>query len=188
MPRLLLNSEIAILQDAGASRGGKKNDLQQVRREYYSPPRQSCEQWFNTDFVVELDNWDQTQRPKAKCVPIRPKSPGAEFFVMLTPDGVATKLELLSGESIARSSFSQEIQQIDQVLHSFSGSPQEISTDNAPFLRIARLKNSIAFLICSTTDILHLLAAHPISINSGRHLIAYRELKGETLIDGVIND
>src|SRR5690349_6065111 len=101
MARLLLFSELAILKEAGAS-GQYISTLQQVWQEYHAPPRLERQQWFNTDFVIKLNNWDQREKPKATTVPIRPGTLGADFFVLLTTTGTPTQLELLEGESIAR--------------------------------------------------------------------------------------
>ena len=186
MARQLLFSEVAILIEAGASPNRDILKSQQVWQEYHAPPHLKRRKWFNTDFLIQLNNWDQQERPKATSVPIRPRTLGADFFVMLTPSGVATQLELLEGESIGKSSFCEEIRSVEKAVDSLWEVPRAVSVSKAPYLRVARLKKCIAFCVSSTTAIVELLNTNAIRVNSGGNLVGYRSAGRDILIDGVL--
>lgn len=113
MSRQLLYSELAILLEVGASLPGDIGTCPEVKSEYHSQPHISRKQWFNTDFFIELDNWDQDAHTKTSGVPIRPWSMAGCFYVQLTRKGIPTMLELLEGESLPMSSFREEICRVD---------------------------------------------------------------------------
>jgi hypothetical protein len=64
----------------------------------------------------------------------------------------------------------------------------ELSTQRAPYLRIARLSKSVAFLISSTTAISEVLSAKPVFVTCSDGHIEHRSGAGHILIDGVLYD
>jgi hypothetical protein len=188
MTRRLLNFEVAVLIEAGAYQDRDTATSQQVWREYHAPPHLKGRQWFNTDFVIELDNWDQSERPKPVSVPIRPNTLGADFFIMLTADRIPTMLELLEGESISRKSFNEDISQIAEFVDNLRHVPIDVAVTKAPYLRIARLQRCIAFVVATTTAIFDLLNSPSLTIEAEENAVAYRSVRGELLIDGVLYD
>jgi hypothetical protein len=188
MARQLLNSEVAILLEAGASPDRDIISSQQVSEEYHSAPHLKRQQWFNTDFLIRLNNWDRTLTAKSRIVPIRPQTLGADFFVMLTPTGIPTQLELLEGESVRKESFREEIIIVEKALRMLPHIPSGIAVDNAPYLRVVRLEKSIAFWVASTTSISELLNVTGSRADAGNNLIGCRTVDSEILIDGVLYD
>jgi hypothetical protein len=189
MARTLLNSEIAILLEAGASTRRDILASQQVLHEYHAPPRLNRQRWFNTDFLIELQDWNNRDRSKGKCIPIRPWSLAGTFHVSLTSDGDPTTLELLDGESLPQSSFRDEIRQVETAVKSFSRHvPRMISVSKSPYLRVARLEHCVLFLVASTTEVFDLLCQPSMPVNADHHLISYRVFNNDLLIDGVIFD
>ncbi len=189
MSRTLLTSEISILLEAGATSPREVLASQPVWRELHAPPHEAGQrQWFNTDFVVELREQDENEKQSGGCVPVRPYTLGGDFFVLLSTKGTPISMELLEGESIPKSSFEEEVHRIDDVLSSLPSLPQHLSTQHAPYLRIARLSDSVAFLICSTPTISEVLAAKPEYVTLSNGLIEHRSSAGHVLIDGVLYD
>jgi len=185
MIRRLLNFEVAILVEAGAANDRDLAAAQQVWQEYHAPPHAKGRQWFNTDFVIELNNWNEDERLKASSVAVRPKTVGADYFVMLTADRTPTMLELLEGESIPKKSFRAEIVQLSKFLSVRNDLLVNVQVDTAPYLRIARLRDSTAFVVATTTTIQPLLFASPVSIDPQ---VSFRSAGSDILIDGVICD
>jgi hypothetical protein len=189
MSRTLLTSETIILIEAGATSPRKVLASQSVWRELHAPPHETGQQqWFNTDFVVELTERDSSENRQVRGVPVRPYSLGGDFFVLLSAEGTPIRMELLEGESIPKSSFKEEVHRIDSAIKSLPTLPQHLSTWRTPYLRIARLSNSVAFLMSSTTAISEVLSAKPVFVAAGDDLIEHRSAAGHLLIDGVLYD
>jgi hypothetical protein len=187
MSRTLLTSEISIFIEAGATSPREVLAAQSVWQEYHAPQRGRQPQWFNTDFVVELAEW-QAGELHTSGMPVRPYTLGADYFVGLTANGAPVMLELLDGESIPKTSFKEEVRRIDGAISSLQTLPQHLSTQRAPYLRIARLSSSVAFLMSSTTAISEVLSAKPVFVTSSDGLIEHRSVAGQVLIDGVLHD
>jgi len=184
--RELLNAEVAVLTAASTSRQIKN---QRVWQEVHVPPHLNSNQWFNTDFCIELDGWDRNELPYATGVPIRPQTMGADFFIMLTPSSVPTMMELLEGESINKTSFREEIRLVECFVSKHASAlPSLIPVNDAPYLRVARLPTCIAFWVSTSTDIVPLLNAPSVAVNVGCNLLSYRTSGGRTLLDGVLYD
>lgn len=189
MSRQLLTSEKSILIEAGVTPPPEVLASQSIWRELHVPPHQSGQrQWFNTDFVVEFMEAGRREERQVTSVPVRPLTLGADFFVQLSADGMPIMIELLEGESIPVSSFAEEVQRIDRALQSATELPRRLSSRQVPYLRIARLSRSVAFLLSSTTAISEVLSATPVYVASAEGTIEHRSAGGEILIDGVLHD
>jgi hypothetical protein len=187
--RELLQAEVAVLKAAGASRDRDLISSQKVWQEVHVPPHLKTDQWFNTDFCIELDNWDRRELPSATGVPIRPNTLGADFFVMLTPSGIPTMMELLEGESIRKSSFREEIRRVECFVFKFTSVlPSSLPVNDAPYLRVARLPTCVAFWVSTSTDIVPLLNAPSVAVDAGCNLLSYRATGESILLDGVLYD
>ena len=184
--RDLLAFETEILLEAGVPRDDRFLRTIQVTKEYYANKKSHQKIWFNTDFYIELDTKVKGVESKATCIPIRPESLGAEFFVSLTENRVPTMLELLDGESIPISSFQQEIERLDQVFNTLPELPRRSSVKSYPYLRIAALTKGVAFVVSSTTNIGDLFSIQAVQIQRYPHQIEYRNIKEEFLLDGII--
>jgi hypothetical protein len=188
MTRRLLNFEIAILSEAGVSGGFDMASRHQVLREWHAPPYVKSEQWFNTDFWIEINEYSIRTKTKTKGPPIRPWSMAGQFYVVLTMDGVPLTLELLEGESLPSSSFIEEIGRVEVALERLRKIPRPILAEAEPYLRVARLDACVPFVVCTTTSIVDLVSAPAVNLKSAPHRISYRQVGEHFLIDGVLYD
>jgi len=186
MSRLLLTSEIEVLIESGATTPREVLAIQPIWQEYHVPKMRRQRQWFNTDFFVDLAEPDLSVKSYSLGTPVRPFTMGAAYFVSFIGDRIPIKVHLLEGEMFAKSSFKEEIRRIDEVLESLIELPRKLSTKRAPYLRVARLSQSIAFLIASTTTITDVLPARPVYLPWADGSLEYRTAGDEILIDGVI--
>lgn len=188
MSRLLLTSEIAILIESGATTPREALLAQPILEEYHVPQRLKQRQWFNTDFVVKLSEWNPNEKTYAWGTAVRPNTMGGAYYVLFVKNGIPIELELLEGEMFAKSSFKEQTRRIDEALETILELPRKLSTKRAAYLRVARLSQSIAFLVSSTTTITDVLPARPAYLPQTYGLIEYRKSGDEILIDGVIRD
>ncbi len=188
MTRRLLNFETAILSEAGVAGGFDIASRHQVLREYHAPPHVKGEQWFNTDFWVEINKCDDRTKTKISGPPIRPWTMAGQFYVRLTTAGIPITLELLEGESLLQSSFADEIRRVEEALERLRKIPRPILAVLSPYLRVARLDTCVPFVVSTTTSIIDLVSAPAVDLKSSRHKISYRQADDHFLIDGVLYD
>jgi hypothetical protein len=188
MSRPLLHLETALFIEGGAPADPAFMASLRVLEEYHAPKRSPDARYFNTDVLIKIRAWIGGEKRNGKCVPVRPNTMGAEYFVMLDPTATPISLHLLNGESIPISSFREEIDRITSVVDQLDGLPRPVSINHVPYLRVVRLSTSIAFVVATCTDIVALLQASAQPLDAGRHLCALHQYCGEFLIDGVILD